>query len=141
MASIADLARRFKATSPTAGCMFRISGNGASNPTIISSYNVTSITRTGAGTYRVTLKQSTVYGVGITSLGVLSAFWKIVPTGSTDSFEVTGTVISATQVDIEVYALTVSGSKIVRTLYDFVSTDFIHVNALVSAGDGTLPEA
>lgn len=140
LASIADLSRRMRATTPALGMLLRITGNGAANPTVVSSYNVASAVRTGVGVYRITLSQSAISGKSITGLGAIALTWSIAPT-ATAAFSVVPTVISATVIDLEVYSLGVSGANITRTAYDIIASSTIHATVPVSAGDGSLPEA
>lgn len=141
MASITDLARRFKATAPTIGCMARLQGQGAGNPLLTSPYNVLSAVRNAAGVYRVTIKQSTVYGVQVQS-GVKSVSKLIAPVAATDLFDVQVTIVSSTVFDIKVYAIIQgAGTTITRAAYDIIAGDFLDFTILLPAGDGTLPEA
>jgi hypothetical protein len=119
------------------GCLINFTGNGGSDPTNVSSYNVQAVTRFSPGVYFVDLIQDTFYGVDISNNSTISCSWKITPTASTDAFDVSASV-SGGIITVTVYELTVVASKIVRVLYDIQSSDTISIT-LITSGGAELP--
>ena len=127
---------------PIKGVMLKITGNGALDPTIQNSYNISSVVRVGVGVYRCTLTQSTFYGYSVLDNGAFSTGFSIVPSVTTDSFSVNVTTVSAGVYDINVFAVTQgAGNKLALIAYDFLGTDSIDATFLLNYGDGRLPPA
>ena len=126
---------------PIKGVMGRIEGNGLSDPTIITSYNLASVVRTGVGVYRATLQQDTMYGIDLLDTGVYAESHSITSDPNTDLHIVRLVPVSSTEVDIEVYAVEQGlGIRIDITPYDFDVGDSISVGLYINAGNGELPQ-
>lgn len=137
-ALVTDLSRLVRNVYPVKGAFIRFQGAGASNPTVVDSYNC-SVSRTGVGTYRITVTQQTAFGKTITD-GVKTVSIRVAPTGTTAVFYAQATVISATVIDIVVYSVTLGASPaLARTAYDIVAGDFVDFSVLVSGGNSRLP--
>jgi hypothetical protein len=128
---------------PVKALSFAITGNGVSNPTVVHSYNATSISRTSSGTYGVILTQSTINGQNIDARATYAIEHKIAASANTSDFRVEVDSFLGSALIFKVYEVTVgaggAGSDLVYTLYDLQTGDIVTLNILMNAGDGSLP--
>lgn len=125
---------------PLKGMAIRVTGNDTSNPSIISSYNVDSVTRTGVGVYRLVLTQETFFGIGILANAVSTINYSIEPSLNSDLFSVQIDVVSLTEFDIKVYEVAQgTGNRLDISPYDIQVTDTISGSFLLNINDGRLP--
>ncbi len=115
-------------------------GNGASNPTIDSQYNVATIARTAAGTYRITLTQNIFWGIALTEDNSMLIPAVKLPSSANAQVQYLY-FVSAGVYDLFVYELSPSGPQgsIIPVLYDLEAGDTMEVLGWMDAGDGTLP--
>jgi len=127
---------------PIKGAMLKIGGNGiAANPSIIVSYNVASVARTGVGVYRITLNQSTVLGASILSNGVSSIDFIIAPTITSELFSAELVNISALVFDlITKEGVVAGGNKLEFNPYDIIPGDTVSIMSLISFGNKQIGE-
>lgn len=136
---ISDLNTNIFEWFPVKACAFSIDGDGANDPTINHSYNVTSIVRTGTGVYDVTLTQSTVNGTDIADRATYAIAWKIADSGNTELFRVEVDSFAGSTLTINVYEVTANVADLEYTAYDFIAGDNITLTVLMNAGTGALP--
>lgn len=128
--------------APIKGLMLAIEGNGASDPTIITGYNIDAVTRTGVGVYEVTLVQNTFYGIAIGDVSVSAIGYTIAPTVTTELYAVSVVSTGALTFDIEVSEVTQgTGNKLDIAPYDIVSGDSVSAALYMNLGGGELPPA
>jgi len=121
------------------GMMLTFTGNGAANPTIVTEYNIASLTRTGVGAYRATLKQGTIYGIDISSIAVLTHGSSIVASAGSDFFSVDGKFATPSDFDITVNeVIQGAGTRLTKQPYDVIASDTVSFSLLVNAGGGEL---
>ena len=125
---------------PIKGLMLSVEGNGGANPSIITSYNVLSIIRTGVGVYNVTPIQDTYFGISIANNSVITSGFSIAPSITSELFNVDITPGAGNTFDVNVFELTVGlGSKLEVSPYDILPGDILGFNLLINAGFGELP--
>jgi len=126
--------------APLKGLLLAITGNGGSDPSIATSYNVLTVTRTGIGVYRVTAIQNTIFGFSIGSNSAIALSHSIQPSVVSEAHFVRVIAVSPGIFDIEVTELTVGGgNKLEVNPYDILSSDGVDVTFLINAGLGKLP--
>lgn len=124
---------------PIKGAMLTIEGAGLSNPTIKTSYNITSVTRTGAGVYNVVPTQGTFFGESIGDISVITNGASIQPILTSELFTVS-IVDAGGSFNIIVNEVVVgAGSKLEVNPYDIVAGDIVGMNVFINAGIGELP--
>lgn len=127
---------------PVKACSFAVTGNGTSDPAIVHSYNVDSISRIAVGTYEVELSQGTINGQNIADYATYSKDWLIVPSLNTEVFEVLVIAFAGTTLQFTVSEMTAgAGGDLSLATYDLTSSDRLNFNILMNAGGGTLPPA
>jgi len=137
---IIDLRRRIFDFVPLKGMMLSFEGAGASDPAIITSHNVVSITRTGVGVYNVVLKQITVFGVSIISIGIPTVSFNIATTLVSEAHFVSIKDGAGNSFNIFVTEMTVGGgNKLEVNPYDIIAGDEIRASILLNSGSGELP--
>ena len=125
---------------PLKGMMLSIEGAGASDPTIKTSYNVTSAARTAIGVYQITLKQSTFFGVLIGSKGVPTLSFDIAPSATSDFFTVEIVEVFSNIFELKVFEVAQgTGNRLDITPYDILVNDNINTTILLNVGNGRLP--
>lgn len=118
---------------PALGWALNITGAGTSNPTVTNSKNVTSVTRTSTGTYRVVLSRSTVLGNQVNS-GYLSVYLNIHSVPSNYNYYAQIVFNSATELDVIIHE--VHGSNLV---YDLSTNDTLSVCSFLNIGNKLPP--
>jgi len=135
-----NLRRKVIGTTMIKGAMLRLEGNGLSDPTIITAYNIESLGRTSVGVYRGVIQQSTFQGVELISTGIPTLLEVIAPSINTDAFYVRLAPVTGTDFDIEVFEVAQGlGNKIQYTPYDIIAGDIIVASLQLNGGDGSLP--
>lgn len=125
---------------PIKGLMLQMKGTGAADPNIVNSYNVASLTRTGTGTYQITVTQNTFYGLDMFNFFVPVFSWVIAPSATSALYSVDVQNTGAFTFNISVYAITQgAGTTLARTLYDLQTTDNVAISFVLNTGDGRLP--
>ena len=125
---------------PLKGLMLQMTGANLLDPTIVNSYNVTSLTRTGVGTYQITVTQNTFYGLDITTFFVPVFSWVIAPSVTSSLYSVEVVNTGAATFDISVYAIIQgAGTTLARSPYDLLGADSVALSFVLNAGDGSLP--
>jgi hypothetical protein len=127
----------YKAWLPSKAALLTIEGNGAVNPTLTNSYNIASVTRTGAGVYQATLTQSTYFTQNILNQSVFALSKIIGPLAQ--SYDVDVVVTSATTFEIRVYRFSVVLTAVQRAAYDLLAGDFVSVQGLYSINSSLPP--
>ena len=127
----------YKAWLPSKAALLTIEGNGAVNPTLTNSYNIASVTRTGAGVYQATLTQSTYFTQNILNQSVFELSKIIGPLAQ--SYDVDVVVTSATTFEIRVYRFSVVLTAVQRAAYDLLAGDFVSVQGLYSINSSLPP--
>lgn len=123
--------RDLRSFYPAKGAAVKLEGQGGSDPTIISRYNIASVTRTGTGVYEVTLTQNECQGVDIVSEGFLVDSSRIASATC-----IVDTVPTApNQYIVTVYELGVSGASVTKTPVDIAIGDYIDLVLLISIND------
>jgi hypothetical protein len=126
--------------TPLKGMLLAITGAGASNPTIDTKYNVTTVVRTGVGVYRVTAIQGTVFGESLTGNSIILVSHSIQPSAVSEAHFAQLVAVSNTEFDIEVTEMTVGGgNKLEVNPYDIIAGDGVDVSVLINLGIGKLP--
>lgn len=119
---------------PFKALMIRVEGAGASDPTIQLEYNVGSVVRTGAGVYRLTLKQATFYGIPLLDNSVSTLNYSIAPNVNTDAYYVSLSPISSTEADIEVFEIAQgAGNKLQYIPYDIIAGDTVSGSLMLNS--------
>lgn len=125
---------------PLKGLMLQMKGAGTANPTIVNSYNLSALNRTGTGTYQITVQQNTFYGLDMFNFFVPVFSWVISPSANTALFSVDVQNTGSFTFNISVYEVTQgAGVALSRTLYDLQTTDTVALAFVLNAGDGRLP--
>ena len=126
---------------PTKAFHVEFSGRGTDGAaTLAHSFNIASITRSGAGTYNGIISQETFHGVGVLTGANIFVNSIIAASVNSPLFDVDAWVTGATTFTVRVYEVTVSGPP-VRTLYDPTGSDFISLTGLTDLSGGILPPA
>lgn len=127
---------------PVKAMMLKFEGNGASNPTIDTQYNVASVTRSGVGVYAGTLTQGTFFGEDIFAESIFTSSFVIAPSLTSDMFIVSFVATGALTFDVSVLEVVQgAGNRLDFNPYDILAGDFISASLYLNLGDGSLPPA
>lgn len=120
---------------PQKGVMLAISGENTADPTIIDSYNVSTLVRNAVGEYRLTMEQSTMSGKDVFDDSIHSVNFYIVASANTEVFNVKLEKSSAGVFDIDVFEVTQGvGGALALTAYDLKSTDRLSISMDLTIG-------
>ena len=124
---------------PVKAMLIKFEGQGASNPTIITEYNILTLTRSGVGVYAGTVDQGTILGQSIFTASVFSSGFVIAPSVGSDFFTLNFVSTGALTFDISVLEVVQgSGNKLDFNPYDILAGDTVSATLLLNLGDGSL---
>lgn len=122
---------------PVKGVLLTMEGQNTSNPIITNDYNLSSLVRTGTGSYLGTVSQEKYFGRNVLDSSIFSLSEKISPI--TESFSVECFIVSVNTFTINTYKSVVSGTSVERDPYDIQAGDFVNFTALFSINDSLPP--
>ena len=120
---------------PILGFGFSITGAGAANPTINNSHNISSITRSGVGLYRIVIDQDTMYGNSVIN-GIFFEKINIIPIAADTNYQMQLYKIAPDTIDIAINQIT----SVAANLYDLTAIDEIDMGAFIYNGAGLPPQ-
>lgn len=113
-------------TKPICGFTLKLTGAGSSNPSLSNAFNISTVVRLGAGSYRITLAESTKAGKSVLANAMLNEKSNI----SGDTFVKTRfAVVDSTKLDLTVFSLS---NTFTAVAYDLTSADTIDLFALLA---------
>ncbi|MCP4169331.1 MAG: hypothetical protein GY758_01005 [Fuerstiella sp.] len=117
-------------------------GGGGGNPDLVNDYNISTVTREGTGLYRLTLGQSTIFGVDILSIAYPVFQVLFAPPDNNFAYQAQIVAATATTLDIQVNELETAGAgsnvRIELAPIDLESGDRLWVQAYINV---KLPQA
>ncbi|MCH9645664.1 MAG: hypothetical protein K0U08_03365 [Proteobacteria bacterium] len=126
---------------PMSGLLLNFEGVSLTNPTVKKGYNVDAAVRQGVGVYRVTMTQSSFYGVDIFLNSTICVYDGITPSANTSLFKVKVESVSTGVFDVKTYeVIKGGGTGVTLTPYEIDVGDIINVSFLFNNGEELPPE-